>query len=365
MSNVHNFGAGPAKIPAEVYETVRENLTNFEGTGISLMETSHRSSQYMKLNQDILELTRKLLNVPDNYKIIFLHGGGTGQFAAVPLNLISRTGTADYVVTGAWSKKAAKEAEKYGKINMVIPTPEKYIDIPAENTWKLNPDASYVHICANETIHGIEFHNIPDTKGVPLVADMSSNIMSKRVDVSKFGVIYAGAQKNIGTSGVVIVIIRDDLLKYALPQTPSILDWNANVKNNSILNTPPMFPIYVMGEVFRWIDRIGGLEKIESITEIKSSLVYNVIDSSNGFYSCPISKKARSKMNVPFRIGSEQGVEELEKQFLKGADPLGLLQLKGHRDAGGIRASIYNAVTVEDVNVLVKYMEEFMAKHRR
>ncbi|XP_072939911.1 phosphoserine aminotransferase [Epargyreus clarus] len=362
MPKIHNFGAGPAKLPEEVYEIIRKELTDFEGTGISLLETSHRSPTYFKLNTEVQDVVRRLLNVPSNYKIIFLAGGGQGQFAAVALNLIGRTGTADYVVTGAWSAKAAKEAKKYGKVNLVLPPTDKYVDIPDQSKWNLDPNASYVHICTNETIHGVEFDFIPDTKGVPLVADMSSNFMSKSVDVSKFGVIYGGAQKNIGTSGVALVIVREDLLNSALPICPSILDWTVNVKADSILNTPPMFAIYIMGRVLQWIERKGGLDKMEELATKKSSLVYDVIEQSNGFYYAPVAKNVRSKMNIPFRIGSP-GNDALEKEFLKGADALGLIQLKGHRDVGGIRASTYNAVTVEEVEALVAYMKKFYSKH--
>ncbi|KAI8424215.1 hypothetical protein MSG28_002790 [Choristoneura fumiferana] len=314
MVKIHNFGAGPAKLPEEVYEIIKKELTNYENSGISLLETSHRSGTYLKLNTEIQAVVRRLLNVPDNYKILFLSGGGQGEFAAVPLNLISRTGTADYVVTGAWSAKAAKEAKKYGKVNVVTPHTERYEGIPDQSTWKLDPNASYVHICTNETIHG-----------VPLVADMSSNFMSKKVDVSKFGVIYGGAQKNIGTSGVALVIVREDLLNHALPICPSILDWTVNVKADSILNTPPMFA------VLQWIESKGGLEKMAELATKKSSLVYNIIEESNGFYYAPVAKNARSKMNIPFRIGSAKGDDALEKEFLKGAEALGLIQLKGHR----------------------------------
>ncbi|XP_061377639.1 probable phosphoserine aminotransferase [Danaus plexippus] len=365
MVKIHNFGAGPAKLPEEVYEILKQELTNFEGTGISLLETSHRTPAYAKLNKDVQDVVRKLLNVPNNYKILFLSGGGQGQFAAVPLNLISRTGSADYVVTGAWSAKAAKEAKKYGKVNLVLPPTDRYVEIPDQSTWKLDPNASYVHICTNETIHGIEFDFIPDTKGVPLVADMSSNFMSKKIDVSKFGVIYGGAQKNIGTSGVALVIVREDLLNQALPICPSILDWTINAKADSILNTPPMFAIQVMGRVLQWIDRQGGLDVMAELATKKSSLIYDVIENSNSFYNAPVAKKDRSKMNIPFRIGSLNGDDVLEKEFLKGAEALGLIQLKGHRDVGGIRASTYNAVTVEEVQSLVSYMIDFYKKHAK
>ncbi|XP_013190338.2 probable phosphoserine aminotransferase [Amyelois transitella] len=364
-SKIHNFGAGPAKLPEEVYEIIRKELTNFEGTGISLLETSHRTAPYLKLNKNVQDIVRRLLNVPPNYKILFLSGGGQGQFAAVPLNLISRTGTADYVVTGAWSAKAAKEAKKYGKVNLVLPPTDRYTDIPDQSTWKLDPNASYVHICANETIHGVEFDFIPDTKGVPLVADMSSNFMSKKVDVSKFGVIYGGAQKNIGTSGVALVIVREDLLNQALPICPSILDWTVNAKADSILNTPPMFAIYIMGRVLEWIERQGGLDTMAAMATKKSSIIYDIIEKSNGFYCAPVAKNVRSKMNIPFRVGSIDGNDALEKEFLKGAEQLNLIQLKGHRDVGGIRASTYNAVTVEEVEVLAQYMRDFYKKHSK
>lgn len=365
MPKVYNFGAGPAKMPEEVYEIIKKEFTDFEGTGISLLETSHRSATYLKLNTEVQNVVRRLLDVPSNYKILFMAGGGQGEFAAVPLNLISRTGTADYVVTGAWSSKAAKEAKKYGKVNLVVPPTDRYVDIPDQSTWKLDPNASYVHICTNETIHGVEYDFVPDTKGVPLVADMSSNFMSKRVDVSKFGVIYGGAQKNIGTSGVSLVIVREDLLNTPMSICPSLLDWTANAKADSILNTPPMFAIYIMGRVLQWIERHGGLDVMAELATKKASTIYNIIEKSNGFYYAPVAKHVRSKMNIPFRVGSAEGNDALEKEFLKGAEALGLIQLKGHRDVGGIRASTYNAVTVEEVNALANYMKDFYKKHAK
>ncbi|CAF4959336.1 unnamed protein product [Pieris macdunnoughi] len=365
MPKIHNFGAGPAKLPEEVYEVIRDELTNFKGTGISLMETSHRTPTYLKLNTEVQDIVRRLLDVPANYKILMLAGGGQGQFAAVPLNLISRTGKADYVVTGSWSAIAANEAKKYGEINMVVPATDKHTGIPDQSTWNLDPNASYVHICSNETIHGIEFDFIPDTKGVPLVADMSSNIMSKKFDVSKFGVMYGCAQKNIGTSGVTLVIVREDLLNQALPVCPIIWDWTANAKADSILNTPPMFAIYVMGKCLEWVERNGGLDKMAELANKKASLIYDIIEQSNGFYYAPVVKDFRSKMNIPFRVGYAGGDEALETEFLNSAEALGLIQLKGHRLVGGIRASIYNSVTVDEVEVLAKYMKEFYEKHAK
>ncbi|KAI5644428.1 aminotransferase class-V domain-containing protein [Phthorimaea operculella] len=328
MSKIHNFGAGPSKLPEEVYNIIRSELTNFNGTGISLLETSHRSKAYIDFNTEVKNVVRRLLNVPYNYKIIFMAGGGQGQFAAVPLNLISRTGTADYVITGQWSTIAAREARKYGHINVVKPAVDQQVDIPDQSKWNLNPNASYVHICDNDTINGVEFDFIPDTKGVPLVADMSSNLMSKPFDISKFGVIYGCAQKNMGTAGVALVIVREDLLNQAMPTCPSILDWTATDRMDSILNTPPMFAIYVMGRDLEWIERKGGLKAMEIGAKAKSSTIYDIIDNSNGFYNAPVVKRFRSNTNIPFRIN--QGDEALEMEFINGAEEKGFLQLKGH-----------------------------------
>ncbi|KAK7791835.1 hypothetical protein R5R35_001250 [Gryllus longicercus] len=356
---VVNFGAGPAKLPEEVLLKVQKDLLNFKDSNLSIMEISHRSTEYLKFNDDTQAAVKELLKVPDNYKILFMQGGGTGLFAAVPLNLMSRTGSADYFVTGSWSAKAAKEATKYGKVNLVLPKTDKYNDIPDPSKWKLDPKASYVYYCSNETIHGVEFPYIPDTQGVPLVADMSSNIMSRPIDVSKFGIIFAGAQKNIGPAGVTLVIIRDDLLGNPSPFCPTILDFSIMAKDNSVHNTPPTAAIYVMSSVFEWIRQQGGVEGMEKHAVRKSQLLYDTIDHSQGFYCCPLNPKIRSRMNVPFRIGSVNGDEALEKTFLTGAQERGLLQLKGHRSVGGIRASLYNAITYKEVETLVQYMKEF------
>ncbi|XP_077288965.1 phosphoserine aminotransferase isoform X2 [Arctopsyche grandis] len=329
------------------------------------MEMSHRSSDYMKINDDCQQFVRDLLNVPDNYKIIFLQGGGTALFAAIPLNFMSRTGSADYVVTGTWSAKAAKEAAKYGKINLVLPKTDKYQDIPDISTWKLDPNASYVHVCFNETVDGVEFPYIPDVKGVPLVADMSSNIMTRELDISKFGLIYAGAQKNIGPAGVTLVIVREDLLGSPLPITPAVLDFTVNVKENSLNNTPPTFAIYVMLEVFKWIKSNGGIKGMQTNSNTKSDILYNIIDNSKGFFVSTVNRKVRSKMNVTFRISGECSEGKLEDVFLKGASQRGMLHLKGHRSVGGIRASIYNAVSVANVESLATYMKEFQEKYSK
>nr|CAD7265943.1 unnamed protein product [Timema shepardi] len=356
---VINFGGGPAKLPEEVLLEVQQQLVHYADTGISVMELSHRSADYDKINNGAQRMLRELLNIPDNYKVLFLQGGGTGLFAAVALNLLSRTGTADYLVTGTWSSKAAAEAAKYGKVNLVLPKTNKFLEIPNSSTWNLDPNASYVYYCANETINGVEFHDIPDTKGVPLVCDMSSNFLSRPVDVSKYAVIFAGAQKNIGPAGATVVIVKEDVLGNSMDICPTILDFTIQAKNNSIYNTPPTFSIYVMSRVFEWIKRNGGVLQMEKNAIEKSNTIYSIIESSGGFYSCPVKKDSRSRMNVPFRIGGENGNEALEKEFLNGAQKLGMLQLKGHRMVGGIRASLYNAITIQEAQVLAAYMKEF------
>uniref|UniRef100_A0A182PWA7 Phosphoserine aminotransferase n=1 Tax=Anopheles epiroticus TaxID=199890 RepID=A0A182PWA7_9DIPT len=362
---VINFGAGPAKLPREVLVEVQKDLVEYGTSGMSVMEMSHRGNTYVKLHDDTLALAKELLDVPDNYKILLMQGGGTGLFAAVAMNLIGRTGKADYLVTGSWSSMAAKEAARYGKVNWVVPKQDKYTGIADPSQWKLDPEASYVYYCDNETIGGIEFASVPETNGVPLVVDMSSNMMSRRIDIKKYGVIFACAQKNIGPSGITLVIVREDLIGHAMPITPTIFDFNVIAKANSISNTPPTFIIYVVGRVFAWIKRNGGVDEMHRLSLVKSQLIYEVVTKSNGFYYCPVEAKVRSRMNVPFRIGGPNGDEELEKQFLKGAETLGMQQLKGHRMVGGIRASLYNAVTVEETTALQQYMLEFMKKHQK
>nr|BAN20140.1 phosphoserine aminotransferase [Riptortus pedestris] len=358
--SVINFGAGPAKLPREVMLKVKDELLDFDGQGISIMEMSHRCPEYDRFNNKIEQLVREQLSVPDNYKIFFLQGGGTALFAAVAMNLMGRTGTADYFVTGSWSAKAAKEAAKYGKVNLVLPKTDQYIGVPDKSTWNLSPNASYVYYCDNETIHGVEFPFIPEVGDVPLVADMSSNILTRRFDVSKFGVIFAAAQKNIGPPGVVLVIAREDLLGNPLPITPLVMDFTVNAKDKSVHNTPPTFSFYVLGLVFEWCKAFGGLDEMEKKAKWKSEAVYDVINRSNGFYSCLVKPEYRSKMNATFKIR----VPELEAQFLSEAKKLGMIQLKGHRSVGGIRVSLYNAITLDEVKVLVKFMEEFYNKNK-
>ncbi|XP_076766858.1 phosphoserine aminotransferase [Xylocopa sonorina] len=361
-NSVINFGAGPAKLPEQVLKDVQKELLAYGNTKISVLELSHRSSEFKNIVENAQATLREILHVPDNYKILFMQGGGTGLFAAVPLNMMT-SGTADYLVTGSWSAKAAKEAAKYGKVNMVLPKTTQYTEIPDPSTWNLDPDASYVYYCANETIHGIEFNYIPETNGVPLVADMSSNILTRSLDISKFAVIFAGAQKNIGPAGVTLVIVRDNVLGHAMKICPTILDFTVMTNDNSIHNTPPVFQIYTVGLVFEWIKERGNVEEMEKLAIIKSRKVYDVIDESKGFYSCPVKPDARSRMNVPFRIGKDD--DGLEKEFLSEASARGMLQLKGHRLVGGIRVSLYNAITLKEVDKLVEYMKWFYQKHSK
>ncbi|XP_062124477.1 probable phosphoserine aminotransferase [Drosophila sulfurigaster albostrigata] len=361
---VINFAAGPAKLPEEVLQEVQKNLINCNGSGISVMEMSHRSSNYAKIHDLAIADLRELLNIPKNYKVLLMQGGGTGQFAAVAMNLIGSTGTADYVITGSWSSKAAKEAAQYGKVNAVLPKFDKYVDVPRQEEWKLDPNASYVYYCDNETVEGVEFDFIPEVGNVPLACDMSSNFLSRPFDVSKFGLIFAGAQKNIGPAGVTIIIVREDLIGKHLKLTPSVLNFELMDKNNSLLNTPPTFGIYVMGLVLQWIKRNGGVAGMSQLANAKSKLIYDIINSSNGFYYCPVESRVRSHMNVPFRIGSAAGNDALEKEFLAKAEAEGMIQLKGHRSVGGIRASIYNAVTLDETQKLAKLMLAFYENNK-
>jgi len=364
---VINFSAGPAKLPEQVLQTAQKELLNYRGVGISVMEMSHRSAEFSKIINDAEISLRSILDIPENYRVLFLQGGGTGQFAAIPMNLMNlRPGRrADYIVTGSWSAKAANEAEKYGKVHHVLPKTKSYKSIPDESMWDLSPDASYVYMCFNETVNGIEFQDIPDLPSdIPLVCDASSNFLSRRIDVSKFGLIYAGAQKNVGCAGVTVVIIRDDLVGHAIRECPTIYDYKQQVGMNSLYNTPPTYSIYIMGLVMEWIKSLGGLDVVEERNMSKSQALYDIIDNSNAFYSSCVAQKDRSRMNVVFRIGSVDGVDELEKKFIDEAGKMGLKSLKGHRSVGGIRASIYNAITMEEVTQLVDFMQDFMERHQ-
>jgi phosphoserine aminotransferase len=359
MTRVFNFSAGPAALPAEVLEQIRDEMLDWHEHGMSVMEMSHRGKAFTGIAAQAEADLRELLAVPDDYRVLFLQGGATGQFAGVPMNLSAADATADYLNTGAWSKKAIGEARRYCRVNVAADAAERnYTSIPARDTWRLTPGAAYLHYTPNETIGGVEFPFVPESDGVPLVADMSSTILSRPIDVSRFGVIYAGAQKNIGPAGLVVVIVREDLLGRARPETPTVLDWKAMAADGSMTNTPPTFAWYVAGLVFQWVKRQGGLEVMGRRNRAKAELLYRAIDDS-GFYRSPVDPGCRSWMNVPFTLADPA----LDKAFLAGAGAAGLLSLEGHRSVGGMRASIYNAMPLAGVEALVGYMGEFERKN--
>jgi phosphoserine aminotransferase len=359
MKRSFNFSAGPAALPLEVLEEAAAELFDYRGTGMSVMEMSHRSAEFIDIAQRAETDLRELLGVTGDYAVLFLQGGATAQFAAVPLNLLGDKRAADHVNTGAWAKKAISEAQHYCDARIVASSEATNFDrIPPRSDWNLDADAAYVHIIANETIGGVEFHDIPDVGGVPLVADMSSTLLSRPIDVSRFGVIYAGAQKNIGPAGLVLVIVRRDLLGRARADTPSVLDWGLNADNDSMYNTPPTYSWYIAGLVFRWIKRQGGLAMMGQRNRAKAQKLYRAIDASN-FYHCPVVERDRSLMNVTFTLADDG----LDKAFLKGAEAAGMQNLKGHRSVGGMRASIYNAVPEAAVDALIEYMAGFEAEH--
>ncbi|MBK8073543.1 MAG: 3-phosphoserine/phosphohydroxythreonine transaminase [Ramlibacter sp.] len=359
MTRVFNFSPGPATLPEAVLRKAAEEMMDWRGSGMSVMEMSHRGKEFISIHAQAEADLRELMGIPANYKVLFMQGGAIGENAIVPMNLIGRTGSADYVITGDWSKKSIKEAKTYGKANVAASGEAgKFTSIPPRSEWKLDPNASYVHICSNETIGGVEYHWTPDTGGVPLVADMSSNILSRPIDVSKYGLIYAGAQKNMGPSGVTVVIVRDDLIGHALPITPSAFDYKQQADNDSMYNTPPTYAIYIAGLVYQHVKSLGGLAAMEAHNKAKAAVLYNYLDNSS-FYSNPVAPADRSLMNVPFKLKDDA----LDEAFLKGAQAKGMVQLKGHRSVGGMRASIYNAMSIEGVKALVAYMQEFEKQH--
>ena len=359
MSRVINFSAGPAVLPEPVLRQAADEMLDWHGSGMSVMEMSHRGKEFIAIHAEAEALLRELMAIPASYKVLFMQGGAIGENAIVPMNMLRGRASADYVHTGEWSKKSIAEAGKYAKVNVAASgEPSRFTSIPARETWQLDPDAAYVHICANETIGGVEYHFTPDTGAVPLVADMSSNILSRPVDVAKYGLIYGGAQKNIGPAGLTIVIVRDDLIGQAHPLTPSAFDYKLQADNDSMLNTPPTYAVYVAGLVFKWIKARGGLAAMAEHNRVKAKLLYDYLDASS-FYSNPVARPDRSLMNVPFRLADES----LDDAFLKGAQTRGMVQLKGHRSVGGMRASIYNAMPVEGVQALVDYMKEFEVRH--
>jgi phosphoserine aminotransferase len=357
MQRVFNFGAGPAMLPAEVLARAGDEMLDWHGSGMSVMEMSHRGREFMAIAAEAEADLRALLEVPAHYKVLFLQGGATLQFAQVPMNLLrGRTG-ADYVVTGEWSKKALKEARAFCDVHVAASSEDRHFAY-APRGWKVRPEAAYVHYCSNETIGGVEFHWVPDAGAVPLVADASSHFLSRPLDVSKFGLIYAGAQKNAGPAGLTIVLVREDLIGQAAKGTPTVMDYKLQADQGSMLNTPATYSIYVAGLVFKWLKALGGVAEMEKRNVEKARVLYEAIDAGR-FYESPVDKADRSRMNVPFRLPDER----LDAPFLKEAEARGMTQLKGHRSVGGMRASIYNAMPLEGVQRLADYLREFAARH--
>lgn len=359
-NRVYNFSAGPSMLPVEVLEKVQKDLLNYEGSGQSVMEMSHRSKEYQKIIDDAEADLRELMHIPDNYKVLFVQGGGTLQFAMVPLNLLRNSKKADYVLTGTWAKKAYKEACKYGDIRVIASSEDdKFTWVPKITKEDVREDADYAYITTNNTIYGTKYNYIPETGSVPLVADMSSNILSEEIDVSRFGMIWAGAQKNVGPAGVTIVIVREDLIGFAGAEVPTYLDYKIHADNGSMYNTPPCFSIYVAGEVFKYLKSIGGIAEMERRNREKAQMLYDFIDSSR-LFSCPVAKEDRSLMNVVFVTGDA----ELDKKFIALAKENGMINLSGHRSIGGMRASIYNAMPKEGVAALVDFMRKFEEENK-
>jgi len=356
---VFNFAPGPATLPLEVLQQAQGEMLDWHGSGMSVMEISHRGKAFIGVAQEAEADLRELLGIPANYKVLFMQGGATGMFSAIPMNLSSAESTVDYLNTGAWSKKAIGEARRYARVNLAADeAASNYSTVPAQSALKLTPNAAYCHYTPNETIGGVEFDYIPQTGGVPLVAAVSSCILSRPLDVSKFGLIYAGAQKNIGPSGLCIVIVRDDLIGKARPGTPSVWDFKAMADEGSMLNTPPTFGWYFAGLVFKWLKKQGGLKAMEQRNRAKAEKLYGFIEDS-GFYRSPVAKNARSWMNVPFTLAKP----ELDKAFCAEAAKANLVNLEGHRSVGGMRASIYNAMSIEGVDALVNFMKDFQSRN--
>lgn len=357
---VHNYSPGPAALPLEVLEKAREEIPLYGEAGMSVMELSHRGKEYGAIHAKAETLLRELMDIPSTYKVLFLQGGASLQFAMVPMNLRRDGESADYVVTGAWSKKAVKEAKIRGKANIAADGEgENYTRIPDESTWKTDPNAAYLHITTNNTIKGTQFHFTPDTGKVPLIADMSSDILSGKIDVNRFGLIYAGAQKNLGPAGVTIGIIREDLLDRAGPDVPIILSYKTHAEKDSLYNTPPCFAIHMVGLVLEWVKGLGGAEGMQNRNQEKVEILYGAIDKNPDFFRCPVEKGSRSWMNIAFRLPTE----EMEKEFIQEGAKAGFVGLKGHRSVGGIRVSAYNATGPDSIRDLVGFMKEFAGKH--
>jgi len=356
MSRIFNFSAGPAMLPAEVLSRAGDEILDWHGSGMSVMEMSHRGKEFMGIAAEAEKDLRELLAIPANYKVLFLQGGATLQFAQIPMNLLRGKGRADYVSTGEWSKKAIKEAKALCDVHVAASSEDKNFTYAPKN-WNVRKDAAYVHYCSNETIGGVEFHQVPNAE-IPLVADASSHFLSRPIDVSKFGLVYAGAQKNVGPAGLTIVIVRDDLIGNVMKGTPSVMDYKLQAEADSMLNTPPTYSMYIAGLVFKWLKALGGVPEIERRNVAKAKLLYDFLDTTK-FYGNPVAKEDRSRMNVPFTLRDAK----LDEEFLKGAARQGMVQLKGHRSVGGMRASIYNAMPIEGVQRLVEYMRDFEKKH--
>ena len=360
MSRVYNFSAGPSMLPEEVLKKAAAEMLDYQGSGQSVMEMSHRSKVYDAIIKDAQRLLREVMNIPDNYKVLFLQGGASSQFAAVPMNLMTKSGKADYVLSGQFSTKAYKEAARYGDGRVVASSKEDNVShIPALDPKEFRPDADYFHICLNNTIYGTVWHQLPDTGDVPLVADISSCILSRPIDVSKFGLLYAGAQKNVAPAGLTIVIVREDLLGNAMDITPTMFNYQVMADNDSMYNTPPCWPIYISKLVLEWIQSIGGLEEMERRNVRKAQLLYDFLDNSSLFQGCA-EKDSRSIMNVTFVTGDK----DLDAKFVKEAEAAGFVNLKGHRSVGGMRASIYNAMPEEGIQKLVDFMKKFEAENK-
>ena len=358
MSNkrVYNFSAGPSMLPMSALERAGSEITNYQGSGMSVMEMSHRSKVFMKIHEETQAKLRRVMNIPEGYKTLFLQTGATGQFSMIPLNLIGKTGKADYAITGNFANLAAKEAAKYGTVNVAANTTDrKHTYIPTQDQLKLDPEASYFYYCANNTIYGTEWQYVPETGDVPLVCDMSSDILSRPVDVSKYGIIYAGAQKNMAPAGLTVVIIKEELAgKYLLPYAPVMMDYKLMIDKDSMYNTPPCWDIYMLGLNLDWVEEQGGIAGMEKLRNLRSEMLYDTLDHSR-LFTCPAEKGSRSGMNVTFRTGNE----ELDAKFVAEATAAGFTNLKGHRVTGGMRASIYNAMPVEGVEKLCDFIKTF------
>lgn len=360
MPRIYNFSAGPAMLPESVLQQAAAEMLDWRGTGMSVMEMSHRGTQFISIYEQAIADLRELLAIPDCYRVLFLQGGGLAENAIVPMNMLRGRSSVDFIVTGSWSAKSAEEAAKFAQVNIAATGKGAlgYTHVPARETWRLSKEAAYVHICANETIDGVEFHATPDVGDVPLVADVSSTILSRPLDVARYGLLFGGAQKNIGPAGLTIVIVREDLLGHALPYTPDVFNYAVQAKSDSMYNTPPTYAIYIAGLVFQWLKHQGGIAAMQARNMAKAHLLYDTLDES-GFYITRVEKADRSRMNVPFFLPNEA----LYPAFVQGADERGLLQLKGHRSVGGLRASIYNAMPAEGVQALTTYLREFAKQH--